>query len=225
MELDHAVLWVKDAKQSLNFYVDVFSLTPVRAQEFADGKARFPSVRLNEGTIFDIMEMSQLLPLVQNFTGGGDGIGGMPINNLCMSMGAAEYEAVLDRLKDRGVTLKSGGENVFGARGQAGPLNIFQLSRRERSRSPLLRIKPSETCVSGESRNPVTEYKIHNERLSCHIVSDYLHHDLFSPSWMTSVPAAHAPAPKRSTRRSRTGVPVGRHHARLPPNGDRDSAR
>ena len=119
MELDHAVLWVKDAKQSLNFYVDVLGLTPVRAQEFADGKARFPSVRLNEGTIFDIMETSELLPLVQNFTGGGDGIGGTPINHLCMSMSAAEYEAVLDRLKDRGVTLKSGGENVFGARGQA----------------------------------------------------------------------------------------------------------
>jgi hypothetical protein len=32
-----------------------------------------------------------------------------------MSMGAAEYEAVLDWLKDCGVTLKSGGENVFGA--------------------------------------------------------------------------------------------------------------
>ena len=67
MELDHAVLWVKDAKQSLNFYVDVLGLTPVRAQEFADGKARFPSVRLNEGTIFDIMETSELLPLVQKF--------------------------------------------------------------------------------------------------------------------------------------------------------------
>ena len=119
MELDHAVLWVKDAKQSLNFFVDVFGLTPVRAQEFADGKARFPSVRLNEGTIFDFMEMSELLPLVQNFTGGGDGIGGTPINHLCMSMSPAEYEAVLDRLKDHSVELKSGGENVFGARGQA----------------------------------------------------------------------------------------------------------
>ena len=84
MELDHAVLWVNDAKQSLNFYVDVFSLTPVRAQEFADGKARFPSVRLNESTIFDIMETSELLTLVQNFTGGGDGIGGPPsITSAC----------------------------------------------------------------------------------------------------------------------------------------------
>ena len=70
MELDHAVLWVESANRSLEFYVDVLGLTSVRAQDFEDGKARFPSVRLNEGTIFDLMETSELLPLVQKFTGG-----------------------------------------------------------------------------------------------------------------------------------------------------------
>lgn len=48
MELDHAVIWVKNAEKSLAFYVDILGLTPVRAAEFQDGKARFPSVRLNE---------------------------------------------------------------------------------------------------------------------------------------------------------------------------------
>jgi glyoxylase I family protein len=119
MELDHAVLWVESAKRALEFYVDVLGLTPVRAQDFEDGKARFPSVRLNEGTIFDLMEASELLPLVQNFTGGGEGIGGVPINHLCISMSLSEYEAVSARLVENGVALKPGGENVFGARGQA----------------------------------------------------------------------------------------------------------
>ena len=119
MELDHAVLWVESAKRSLEFYVDVLGLTSVRAQDFEDGKARFPSVRLNEGTIFDLMETSELLPLVQKFTGGSEGVGGVPINHLCLSMSLSEYEAVSARLVEHGVELKSGGENVFGARGQA----------------------------------------------------------------------------------------------------------
>lgn len=65
------------------------------------------------------METDALLPLVQNFTGGGDGIGGSPINHLCLSMSKDEFDAVSARLSEAGVELKSGGEDVFGARGQA----------------------------------------------------------------------------------------------------------
>ena len=119
MELDHAVLWVESSKRALEFYVDVLGLTPVRAQDFEEGRARFPSVRVNEVTIFDLMERSELLSLVQKFTGGGDDIGGTPINHLCLSMSNSEYASVLARLVEHGVKLKPGGEDVFGAQGQA----------------------------------------------------------------------------------------------------------
>ncbi len=119
MQLDYAVLWVENANRALDFYVNVIGLEPVRAEEFKTGKARFPSVRINDGTIFDIMERSELLPLVQNFTGSRDDVGGTPINHLCISMSASEYEAVLKRLVEQGVEAKSGGEDVFGAQGQA----------------------------------------------------------------------------------------------------------
>ncbi len=119
MELDHAVIWVESAKRALDFYVDVLGFVPVRVEEFKEGRARFPSVRINDGTIFDLMEARELLPLVQEFTGGGEGIGGVPINHLCLSVGASEYEALSSRLTAHGVALKSGGENVFGARGHA----------------------------------------------------------------------------------------------------------
>ena len=119
MDLDHAVLWVESAKRALKFYVDILGLEPVRAEEFENGKARFPSVRLNETTIFDLMERNDLLSLVQEFTGGGDGIGGTPINHLCLSMSASEFDAVSARLIAQGVKLKPGGEDVFGAQGQA----------------------------------------------------------------------------------------------------------
>ena len=119
MDLDHAVLWVESAKRSLKFYVDILGLEPVRADEFENGTARFPSVRLNETTIFDLMERNDLLSLVQEFTGGGDNIGGAPINHLCLSMSASEYHEVSKRLEAHGVNLKPGGEDVFGAQGQA----------------------------------------------------------------------------------------------------------
>ena len=119
MNLDHAVLWVKSVQRALEFYVTVLGLDAVRVEDFAEGKARFPSVRVNETTIFDLMERSELLSLVQGFTGGGDGIGGAPINHLCLSMSASEFDAVSARLTAQGVKLKPGGEDVFGAQGQA----------------------------------------------------------------------------------------------------------
>lgn len=119
MDVDHIVLWVDDAERSLKFYVDVLGFEPVRAEEFHAGKARFPSVRINERTVFDIMNRSELLSLVQDFTGGGDGIGGAPINHICLSMSASEYTAISERLVNSGVDVRPGGEDVFGAQGQA----------------------------------------------------------------------------------------------------------
>lgn len=119
MYLDHVVLWVKNANKSLDFYVNVVGLVPVRAEEFKAGKIRFPSVRINGSTILDIMERSKLLAFVQKFTGSKANAGGAPINHLCISMSESEYEIILKRLGEHGVELNPGGEDVFGAHGQA----------------------------------------------------------------------------------------------------------
>ncbi len=65
------------------------------------------------------MERGELLPLVQKFTGSGDCIGGAAINHVCLSMSASEYTSISKRLVESGVDLHPGGENVFGAQGQA----------------------------------------------------------------------------------------------------------
>jgi len=119
MDVDHIVLWVENSKRALEFYVDVLGLEAVRAQEFEAGKARFPSVRINERTIFDIMDRNELLSLVRNFTGSGDNIGGTSVNHLCLSMSASEFTSVSARLAEHGVDVRPGGEDVFGAQGQA----------------------------------------------------------------------------------------------------------
>lgn len=125
MDIDHVVLWVEDAKQSLDFYQTVMGLEPVREEEFLAGKARFPSVRLNEQTIFDLMDRNELLQRVQDFTGGGAGIGGTPINHVCLSMTRDEHSAIAHRLELNGIALTSGGENAFGAQGHATRSDYF----------------------------------------------------------------------------------------------------
>ena len=119
MYVDHIVIWVTNAERALEFYMNVLGCDSVREREYLDGKARFPSLRLNEKTIFDLMEPDSMLPLVQNFTGSGADVGGLPINHVCMAVSEDEYNAIITRLETRGVTLTPGGEDVFGAQGQA----------------------------------------------------------------------------------------------------------
>ena len=85
MNIDHIVLWVSDQKRSLDFYVNVVGLDPVRAQEFAEGGAGFPSVRVSKTAIIDLMDNSKA-PSVRKFTGGTDGAGGALVNHVLVRL-------------------------------------------------------------------------------------------------------------------------------------------
>ncbi len=125
MNIDHVVLWVDSPKNSLEFFVDVVGLRPVRAQEFEEGTAPFPSVRLNDTTILDLMGRN-ILSFVQDLTGGGGGSGGQSINHICLSMNAADYSALTARLVAQGVELAPGLQESFGAQGLAERSEYFR---------------------------------------------------------------------------------------------------
>lgn len=55
--LDHLVLNVTDAHRSLEFYAGTLGLQPERVEEWEAGKVFFPSVRIDERTIIDLMEL------------------------------------------------------------------------------------------------------------------------------------------------------------------------
>jgi catechol 2,3-dioxygenase-like lactoylglutathione lyase family enzyme len=124
MNIDHVVLWVSNPRNSLDFYVNTVGMRPVRQQEFEAGTAAFPSVRLSDTTILDLMN-TDMLSDVQEFTGGGDG-GGAPINHICLSMNVEDYLALRSRLTTQGVKLTSGSEQAFGARGLADRSEYFR---------------------------------------------------------------------------------------------------
>jgi catechol 2,3-dioxygenase-like lactoylglutathione lyase family enzyme len=53
--VDHLVLVVSDVERSIAWYRDVLGLEALRLDEWRAGQVFFPSVRINEGTIIDIL--------------------------------------------------------------------------------------------------------------------------------------------------------------------------
>jgi catechol 2,3-dioxygenase-like lactoylglutathione lyase family enzyme len=53
--LDHVVLRCDDVESTLAWYLDVLGLEPVRAEEWRAGHVPFPSVRVSDHTIIDLV--------------------------------------------------------------------------------------------------------------------------------------------------------------------------
>jgi len=125
MEIDHVVLWVESPQRALAFYVDVLGLTPERVEDYRAGQVSFPSVRLSETTILDLMA-HDMAAAVRDVTGGAETGSGTPLNHLCLALTAADYAMLSARLTEAGVVLRSAGERPFGARGRAREAVYFQ---------------------------------------------------------------------------------------------------
>jgi catechol 2,3-dioxygenase-like lactoylglutathione lyase family enzyme len=117
MRMDHVVLWTKDARAAVDFYSRVVGLTPVRVAEFEAGEAPFPSVRVCEESIIDLMpmEMADGLGAFAKVEGGA----GNRINHLCLALSKAEFDALDRRLQAEGVDTGARMNRTFGARGWA----------------------------------------------------------------------------------------------------------
>ncbi|MFG3661956.1 VOC family protein [Streptomyces sp. NPDC047706] len=115
--LDHVVLWVRDPVAAADFYEKAVGLEPVRLTEFAAGQVPFPSVRVNEETIIDLMPVSSaermtMLP-------GAPESSGHPVNHVCLALPEGDFDDLRDRLQERSVPMTDIGHDSFGARGNA----------------------------------------------------------------------------------------------------------
>jgi catechol 2,3-dioxygenase-like lactoylglutathione lyase family enzyme len=115
--LDHVVLWTDDPLRAVDFYVRVVGLEPVRVEEFRSGEAPFPSVRVSEHSILDLMARVGA-PIVDAMAGAA-GSAGHPVNHACLAMPAAEFVALRERLAASAVPTSAVMEQSFGARGLA----------------------------------------------------------------------------------------------------------
>lgn len=97
--LDHVVLKCTDVDRSLNFYVDILGLEPVRVDEWRNGKAPFPSVRINQTTIIDLFLSEPH---------------GTNVDHICIVVKPFDHEFVLSALPG-----SRSDDHLFGAQGYA----------------------------------------------------------------------------------------------------------
>lgn len=117
MRLDHIVLWVEDPAKSLEFFEKVVGLEGVRAEEYRQKKTGFPSVRVSEDTIIDLIARA-FAPTV-NAIPGAAGTAGHPTNHVCLAMTEKEFGELQQRLEANGTKVGHFMEQQFGARGIA----------------------------------------------------------------------------------------------------------
>lgn len=117
MRLDHIVLWTKDVRAAMDFYSRVVGLTPVRFDEFEGGTAPFPSVRVCEDSIIDLIPV-QSAAATESMTRVA-GSAGHPVNHVCLALSKSEYDALDRRLQAAGVDTGARLNLSFGARGWA----------------------------------------------------------------------------------------------------------
>ncbi|MFI5870961.1 VOC family protein [Streptomyces sp. NPDC051445] len=115
--LDHVVLWVRDPVAAAEFYAKAVGLEPVRLQEFTAGEEPFPSVRVNEEALLDLMPLSMaermtMLP-------GAAESSGHPVNHVCLALPKTGFDALRARLEEHAVPVSDVSHGSFGARGDA----------------------------------------------------------------------------------------------------------
>jgi catechol 2,3-dioxygenase-like lactoylglutathione lyase family enzyme len=104
--LDHVVLNVADVERSLAFYTAELGLEPVRVQEWRRGEAPFPSARVDDHTIIDLLSRRRT---------------GENADHICLVVEPMDLGA----LKDSGrFQVLDGPATRFGARGNGTSLYI-----------------------------------------------------------------------------------------------------
>jgi glyoxylase I family protein len=117
MRLDHIVLWTKDPLAAVDFYSTVVGLAPLRLAEFEAGEAPFPSVRVCEDSIIDLMPQ-EMADGLEEFAK-AEGSAGNPVNHVCLALSASEFDELQRRLQAHGVDTGARMNRTYGARGWA----------------------------------------------------------------------------------------------------------
>ena len=105
--LDHVVLNVADVERSYAWYCELLGLEGIRMEEWRRGEVLFPSVRVDEGTIIDLLQTDRT---------------GQNVDHVCLVVEPVDLEAV----KGSGrFEVVDGPARRFGARGDGTSLYVL----------------------------------------------------------------------------------------------------
>ena len=113
VQLDHIVLNVENVASSLGFYVDILGLTPERVQGYHAVKFLFPSVRINEHSLIDLLppELRESepapIPPAPN------------MDHFCLNLPTERWLSIVAGLDKHGIEIEAGPMTLWGAHGDA----------------------------------------------------------------------------------------------------------
>jgi catechol 2,3-dioxygenase-like lactoylglutathione lyase family enzyme len=110
--LDHIVLNVRDVEASLAFYQRHLGLAGERVEAWRSGEVRFPSLRINEATIIDLVAAP-----------GADGGARENLAHFCLVSDEPDLAGAVEGLNRAGIPVETGPAMRSGARGDA--LSIY----------------------------------------------------------------------------------------------------
>jgi catechol 2,3-dioxygenase-like lactoylglutathione lyase family enzyme len=113
VEMDHIVLAVRDIEGSLEFYTGTLGLQGERLEEYRAGKVGFPSVRINEHTLIDLVQVAT-----------PDGTVARNLDHFCLVSESTDLGELAADLRSRGVVVVRDPVSRWGARGQATSIYI-----------------------------------------------------------------------------------------------------
>ncbi|HMG27456.1 MAG TPA: VOC family protein [Acidimicrobiia bacterium] len=105
--LDHVVLNVADVERSIAWYCDELGLEPLRVDEWRRGEVIFPSLRVDEGTIIDLLPADRT---------------GQNVDHVCLVIEPEDLQALEASGRFQVV---SGPDRRFGARGDGTSLYVL----------------------------------------------------------------------------------------------------
>ena len=117
--MDHIVLNVRDVERSLAFYSGVLGLKPERVEEYRAGKITFPSVRISESCLIDLV------------TYDAPGATRKNLAHFCLTADAIDLDALASSLEAQGVTITTRPVSRWGARGQATSIYLLDPDENE----------------------------------------------------------------------------------------------
>jgi catechol 2,3-dioxygenase-like lactoylglutathione lyase family enzyme len=110
--LDHIVLNVRNVEASLSFYQQHLGLAAERVEPWRSGEVRFPSLRINEATIIDLIA-----------TPSADGGARENLAHFCLVSDEPDLAGAVEELTRAGIPVETGPAMRSGARGDA--LSIY----------------------------------------------------------------------------------------------------
>jgi catechol-2,3-dioxygenase len=102
--LDHLVLKLRNEAAMIAFYTDILGLEAERLEDYRNGQALFPSIRINPTTLIDLFPTTLEAPVTPN------------LDHFCLTLDGASWEQVRQRLIEHDVEI-DGPHTRWGALG------------------------------------------------------------------------------------------------------------